>query len=114
MEIQIDSSAAELRRVKLVGRLDSAGAGAVETKFNAATAGAGVDSIADLSGVTFIASLGIRMLVTAARTLAAKEKKLVLVVGEGLVAETLRDGGIDQLVPMVATAAEAEALLASG
>ena len=54
------------------------------------------------------------MRVTAARTLAAKERKLVLLVGEGLVAETLRDAGIDQLIPLVTTFAEAEALLPAG
>jgi anti-anti-sigma factor len=113
MEIQIDESAPELRRVKLIGRLDSAGAGLVEMKFNAVTAGAGVHSIADLSEVTFIASLGIRMIVASARTLAAKGRKLVLVVAEGLVAETLRDGGIDQLVTVVGSAEEAEAAIAA-
>lgn len=114
MDIQVDDSTAGLRRVRLVGRLDSAGAGKVDADFDAATVGAGENAVVDLTGVTFLASLGIRMLVTAARALAAKERRLVLVAGEGLVAETLRDGGIDQLVPLVATTAEAEALLAAG
>jgi anti-anti-sigma factor len=111
MEIQIEDPTPAIRRVKLIGRLDSGGAGKVESEFNAATAASGKNAIADLSGVTFIASLGIRMLVTAARTIDAKEHKLVLVVGEGMVAETLRDAGIDQLIPTVATMAEAEAEL---
>jgi anti-anti-sigma factor len=113
MEIQIDRSSPGLRRVRLLGRLDSNGAEAVETKFGAATAGSGQHSIVDLTGVTFIASLGIRMLVTAARALAAKEHRLVLVSGAGMVAETLRDAGIDQIIPLVTTGAEAEALLAA-
>jgi anti-anti-sigma factor len=113
MEIQTDGSTPGLSRVRLAGRLDSSGAGAVEAKFDAATTGVGDDAIVDLGSVTFLASLGIRMLVTAARTLAAKERRLVLVCGEGMVAETLRDSGIDQLIPLVATVAEAEALLAA-
>lgn len=112
MEIQIDSSDPALRRVKLVGRLDAAGVGRVDVRFLAATAGSGLDSIADLSGVEFLASLGIRLLVDAARSTAAKGRRLVLVVPEGLVAETLRDGGIDQLIAMVGSDAEALALLA--
>jgi anti-anti-sigma regulatory factor len=79
MEIQIDSSDPALRRVRLVGRLDSAGVGKVDLRFLASTAGAGIDSIADLSQVAFVASLGIRMLVDAGRTLAAKGKKLARV-----------------------------------
>jgi anti-sigma B factor antagonist len=111
MEITIDSTRPDLRRVALAGRLDSAGVGAVELRFNAATAGAGQNAIADLSAVTFVASLGIRMLIAAARTLDAKERRLVLVVPEGPVAETLRDGGIDQLVTIVPAVAAAEAAL---
>mgnify|MGYP003399151137 CR=1 FL=1 len=53
------------------------------------------------------------MLVDAGRTLAAKGRKLVLVVPEGLVAETLRDGGIDQLITMVPTEADAVAWFAA-
>lgn len=113
MEIQIDTSDPELRRVRLVGRLDSAGVGKVDLRFLASTAGAGINSIVDLSQVAFVASLGIRMLVDAGRTLSAKGRKLVLVVPEGLVAETLRDGGIDQLITMVATDGEAVAYLAA-
>jgi anti-anti-sigma factor len=111
MEIQIDASNPDLRHVRLTGRLDSAGVGRVDTRFLAATAGSGRDSIADLTGVAFIASLGIRLLVEAARTLKSKGRRLVLVVADGLVRDTLRDGGIDQLIPTVATDAEARALL---
>lgn len=114
MEIQIDSSAPDLRRVRLTGRLDSAGVSQVDVKFLAATAGSGRDSIVDLTGVAFIASLGIRLLVEAARTLKAKGHRLVLVVAEGLVRDTLRDGGIDQLIPTLGSEDEASALLAAG
>lgn len=112
MEIQIESPSPDLRVVTLAGRLDTAGVGAVELKFNAATAaGAGHHAIADLSAVSFVASMGLRMLIAAARTLAAKERRMVLVVPEGMVAETLRDGGIDQLVTMVPDLAAARAAL---
>ena len=113
MEIQIDTADPALRRVRLAGRLDSAGVGRVDVRFLAATAGAGQHTIADLSGVEFIASLGIRMLVEAARTLSNKGKKLVLVVPGGLVADTLHDGGIDQLIPTVTSDTEAAALVAA-
>jgi len=109
MGITFDISNPERRLVTLDGRLDTAGVGEVELQFNAVTAAAGTDSIADLSGVTFLASMAIRMLVAAARTLAGKQRRLVLVVPEGPVAETLRHGGIDQMMTVVPTMAEAEA-----
>ncbi len=113
MQIQIDDSAPGLRRVWLVGRLDSTGAAAVDLRFQAATAGSNIDAIADLSGVSFIASLGIRILVESSRGLARKGRKLVLVVPAGLVAETLFDAGIDQIVPIVTAEADALALLSA-
>ena len=112
MEIVIDSSVPDLRRVSLSGRLDAAGVGQVDVRVNAATAGSGRNSIADLTRVTFIASLGIRLLVEAARTLQKKGQRLVLVVADGLVRDTLRDGGFDQLIAIVGSDAEAAALLA--
>jgi anti-anti-sigma factor len=113
MEIQIDSPSDDLRLVRLAGRLDAAGVGSVDVRFLAATAGSGRNAIADLSRVTFLASLGIRLLVEAARSTKAKGRRLVLVVPEGLVRDTLRDGGIDQLVTTVATETEARELLAA-
>ncbi|MGH7337515.1 MAG: STAS domain-containing protein [Myxococcota bacterium] len=113
MEIQIDSSAPDLRHVRLTGRLDAAGVGQVDVRFLAATAGSGKDAIADLTGVAFIASLGIRLLVDAARALKAKDRRMVLVVADGLVRDTLRNAGIDQLIATVASDAEARAFLAA-
>jgi len=113
MELQIDSTDPQLRRVRLLGRLDSAGGEQIDLRFNAATAAAGLDTIVDLSGVEFIASLGIRILMKAARTLSSKGRKLVLFAPEGLVAETLRDGGIDQLIPTAGSDADAVAAIAA-
>ena len=53
-----------IRRVSLSGRLDADGLEVVEDDFAAAVA-EGPDVIVDLSEVPFLASLGIRMLVTA-------------------------------------------------
>lgn len=100
MEIQIDRTAPGLRRVRLAGRLDTDGAAAIELKFNAATAAAAENAIVDLSQVSFIASMGIGLLVAAARTLHDRDRAMV-VVARGLVAESLRTTGVDTIVPLV-------------
>lgn len=100
MEIQIDRTTPGLRRVRLAGRLDTDGAAAIEVRFNAATSAAAENAIVDLSQVTFIASMGIGILIGAARALRDREHAMV-VVARDLVAEALRSTGFDEIVPIV-------------
>ena len=65
----------------------------------------------DLSGIEFLASMGIRMLVTAAKTLKARGGRLILCGAHGSVAQVLRDTGIDQLIPVAVDLTGARALL---
>jgi anti-anti-sigma factor len=78
MEIRVIESSDGLRRLALSGRLDLAGTDAIETRFAALTAGTRQTAIVDLREVTFLASLGMRMLVSSARTLLRSGAKLVL------------------------------------
>ncbi len=75
MEMRHDN-VGEVRRVVLVGRLDTAGVDVVETRFGAAIVPNGKDTIVDLSGVTFLASMGIRMLISTTRALSRKGGRL--------------------------------------
>jgi anti-anti-sigma factor len=95
--------------VQLQGRLDAAGADRIGLRFTAALAGAGQKAVIDLSGVDFIASLGIRMLISAARTLNAKGGALALYGAGEMVQGVFDDAALDQLIPIVATQAEAVA-----
>ncbi len=95
--------------VALDGRLDAAGADAVGTRFTAATAAQGRPVVVDLAGVPFIASLGIRLLIANARSLSQKGVTMVLYGADENVGSVLRDAAIDQLIPCVATQAEAVA-----
>ena len=70
--------------------------------------------VVDLTAVTFLASIGIRALITNAKALQQRGGKMVLFVGENAaVAKTLETTGIDALIPMFsdALAAEKEALI---
>lgn len=99
-------------RVALAGRLDAAGADQIGIRFTAATASAARPAIVDLSQVGFVASMGIRLLISSARALDTKGFKLVLFGAQPHVEEVLLDAAVDQIVPLVADEAAALALAA--
>lgn len=94
-------------RVQLKGRLDAAGADRVGLRFTASLAGVGQKAVIDMGGVDFIASLGIRMLISAARTLATKGGALALYGATEMVQGVFDDAALDQLIPIAATEGEA-------
>ena len=85
-------------RISLRGRLDPTGVDAIETRFAAATAKK--NALVDLSGVTFLASTGIRMLISAAHAHKLTGHKLVLFRPQALVGEALENAGVDQFLPI--------------
>ena len=102
-----------IKTVAISGRLDSAGASAIEVPFSAAIIPAGKSTAIDMSQVTFLASLGIRMLLTTAKALANKGGKLVIYGATPAVAEVLDTSGIAELVPVTMSEAEALAAIAT-
>lgn len=113
MELQIIDAGAGVRRIVLTGQLDSEGVGRIETRYAAAASGRSEGTIVDLSGVTFLASLGIRMLVSSAKSASGRGGRTVLLRPQPLVARSLRDTGIDRLIPIAADEASAIELLAA-
>lgn len=97
--------------IRLVGRLDLAGVGAIETRFGALCGGAKGAALIDMSGVDFVASLGMGMLVSAARTAKGRGKQIMLLGVQPAVAEALRAAALHQLLPMIHDLAAAEAHL---
>ena len=112
VEMNLAASTAGATRVQLQGRLDAAGADAIGLRFTAAAVGAARDVLIDLTGVSFIASLGLRLLISTARAVAARGHQMALFGATELVQETLADSALDQLMPIAATEAEALAALA--
>jgi anti-sigma B factor antagonist len=111
MQLEVLENTENLSRLTLSGRLDAAGVGRIETRFTATTVARNRSALVDVSGVSFIASLGIGMLVTVARTLRRHGHRLILVAPQELVEEVLRAAAIDQLVGIAADEAEALAML---
>jgi anti-anti-sigma factor len=86
-------------KVSLVGKLDIAGAHAIDLHFNV-IAGSKRAVIVDLSEVVFIASMGLRTLVIGAKSIISKKGRIVLLAPAADVEKVLRDSGIDSLIPI--------------
>ena len=99
------------RRIALTGRLDTSGVGQIEARFAAVASGRVPGTLVDLSGVEFLASMGIRMLVSCAKSAAARGARVVLVGPQPLVGQSLRQTGIDRVVPIVDDETKARELL---
>jgi anti-anti-sigma factor len=111
MQVTISDNAGPVAKIGLVGKLDIAGADVIAMPL-AALAGSKKVVIVDLSGVTFLASIGIRHLVSATKTLSRKSGRLVLVNPSDLVKDVLVTSGVSDLMSIVGTESEAYALIA--
>ena len=78
MYMDISPLADKLVKVTLVGQLDTPGADSIETRFLASLVPNANNAIIDMSGVDFISSMGIRMLVAAARGLKMRQAVLAM------------------------------------
>jgi anti-anti-sigma factor len=102
----------QLRRVKLAGRLDMLGMGDIDLRFTSLAAARPIGVIVDLSEVSFLASIGIRSIISCARALDSKGGRMVLMLGDNaLVRSTLETSGITDLIPTFADDSEAQAAL---
>jgi anti-anti-sigma factor len=110
MQFTISDHAGTTAKIGLVGKLDIAGAEVIALPL-ATLAGGKKGVVVDLSGVTFLASIGIRHLVSATKALARKGGKLVLVSPTDAVREVLVTSGVTDLMPIVATESAAYELI---
>jgi anti-sigma B factor antagonist len=100
-------------KAKLSGRLDTVNVNQVELSFTAGIVPKGQNTMVDLSEVSFIASLGIRMLLTVARSLGRGQSQLVLFGPDPAVMEILETTAISEIIPIFGTEAEARAALST-
>lgn len=102
-----------LTKVILSGRLDAPGVDKIETRFVAATVPGGQSAIVDLSRVEFVASMGIRMFVSVARSMGLRQSKLALYGAPSMVSEVFEYVSLSEVIPIVATETEAIAAVTS-
>lgn len=111
MELKVVESDLKITHIALEGRLDLSGVEAVETRFFAAAVARKKPTLVDMSQVTFVVSLGIRMLLGAAKAMKANGCQLALVHTQPLVEETLKLAKLDDVFILTNNEAEAITLL---
>lgn len=104
----------DLRIISLSGRLDIQGTEAIGNRLAVLAASEKHRVVVDLTRLEFLASIGIRALVSNAKAQMQRGGRLVLLVGDNApVAKVLTTTGIDSVIPMFTDAAAArEAALA--
>ncbi|OQW71108.1 MAG: anti-anti-sigma factor [Proteobacteria bacterium ST_bin11] len=101
MSIEFEDLSEHLRLIKISGRLDILGTQEIATKFTALACAENRRVVVDLTGVSFLASIGIRELITNAKALQRRGGKMTLFIGNNeAVIKTLEATGIDALLPM--------------
>lgn len=96
MQIAIDD-AGSTATITMVGRLDIAGADVVALPL-ATLSGSKSGLFIDMAGVTFVASIGLRHLVSAAKAVARKGGRLVVRNPNAAVAEVITTSGLTELL----------------
>jgi len=106
MRLEQEELPGNILNLKLIGSLDIAGAGEIEMPFSV-IAGKNTRVILDLSKVTFLASIGIRVLVKTARAISSRGGRFVIYDPTFDARKVLRSTGIDAVIPVVSNQAAA-------
>ena len=107
MELKIIERDDDITFIELIGSLDLDGVFEIQTKFHAYACGQSQPAIVDMSQVDYVASMGVRMLVSSARNLHKAGAKMVLLNPQPMVEETLTQVGIQNVSPIVRSEQEA-------
>jgi anti-anti-sigma factor len=102
--MKIDSELLDNKAIKITldGRLDIEGSNAIDMKFTALTATKKAAVLVDMSKVSFLASIGIRLLLSNAKACAQRGGQMVLFATQPMVNEVLTTSGVATLIPIVA------------
>jgi anti-sigma B factor antagonist len=110
MQITIVDDTGTTAKVVLNGKLDISGADVIALPL-ATLAGGKTGLVVDMAGVSFLASIGIRHLVAASKTLARRGGRLVVLNPTAMVTDVLTTSGVVELMPIVRSEAEAASAL---
>jgi anti-sigma B factor antagonist len=110
MDMNVTETADGVTHVALDGRFDIAGAQQVDARFQEVAEKAKI-LVVDLSKVSFLASLGVRTLMVAAKTIIRRGAYIAVASANEGVEKVLRLTGFDELVGIYPDAAAAAAAL---
>lgn len=111
MELKIIKTDGDYTHVALSGRLDIDGVKSIELEFTSVVSAKAKSAIVDMTEVGFIASLGMRMLLSAAKNLRSHNEKIVLYNPQPVVLEALETAGFSAIMPIASDFSKALALL---
>ena len=94
MTLEATGLSERLTKLTLSGRLDTPGVDAIETAFVAALVPGSKSAIVDLSRLEFVASMGLRMFISVARSLRMRHAKLVLYSVPPLIGEVFENASL--------------------
>ena len=100
MEINAEKLDGGITKVRLAGRMDVQGTSAIETRFTAYTVADKGAVVVDMADVTFLASIGIRALILAAKALQQRGGRIALLNPDAAVRKVLEMAGVDSLIPV--------------
>ena len=109
MSITYEDVASDLRRIVISGRLDMPGTDSVAAQLEQLTAAPKRAVVVDLSQLKFLASIGIRALISSAKDVQKRGGKMALVVNKAsTVMMSLEATGVDELIPVFNNVADAQ------
>lgn len=111
MDLQYGELDNNLRVIELAGKLDIAGVNEISVPFAGYCSGEKPLVLVDLSGVGFMTSVGIQMLIANAKSIASRGGKMVLSNPSPGVKNVLEMTGIPALIPMYESFESAQAVL---
>lgn len=109
MSLSFEDVGSDLRKIVIVGRLDMAGTDSVAEQLVQLASAPKKGVVVDLTNLRFLASVGISALITSAKAVQQRGGRMALVVKPGSsVAMSLDATGVDELIPVFKSLAEAE------
>ncbi len=100
MQLESELLDDHILKVTLAGRMDIQGTQDIDMKFTALTATKKAAVLVDMSDVEFLASIGMRTLLSNAKANAAKGGKMVLFNPQPMVKDVLETLGVASLIPV--------------
>ena len=110
MDMQI-ALVENIAHVKLRGRLDTHGVDEIETKLTASVVPGGHNAVVDLSNVSFVTSMALRMFLTISKALRRHNAKMVLFAPQSQACDVFASAHLSTVIPIVGSEAEALALV---
>jgi len=95
MELKIIKADDKILHIALTGRLDLQGTQQVEVEFTSLLSKSRTNILVDVSGLDFLASMGMRMLLSCAKSLKQTGSKIILAGPKASVEQSLRTAGLD-------------------